>query len=51
MFLKDAPLWHEDWHKEIPTNRVMIVVDDAHRAENVATVIRRCSRSFVVSRA
>ena len=39
VFLKDAPLWHPDSAREIPLDDVIIVVDDAHRASTLPSVI------------
>jgi hypothetical protein len=39
IFLKDAPLWHPDSAREIPQGKVVIVVDDAHRASTLSSVI------------
>jgi hypothetical protein len=39
VFLKDAPLWHTDSAREIPPGKVVIVVDDAHRAATLPAVI------------
>ncbi len=40
IFLKDAPLWHPESVKEIPVGKVVIVVDDAHRATTLAEVLQ-----------
>lgn len=39
VFLKEAPLWHADSAKEIPPGKVVIIVDDAHRAATLPAVI------------
>jgi hypothetical protein len=39
--LKDEPSWHEDYEKEMPVKCRTVIVDDAHRQENVRRVFSR----------
>jgi HNH endonuclease len=39
IFLKEAPLWHPNSAREVPQGKVVIVVDDAHRASTLSSVI------------
>jgi Domain of unknown function (DUF4062) len=40
VFLKDAPLWHEDSEKEIPIECRVVIVDDAHRQDEFGRVLQ-----------
>ncbi|AEU37467.1 hypothetical protein [Granulicella mallensis] len=40
VFLKDVPQWYAESYKEIPLGPVLIVVDDAHRADSIPEVLQ-----------
>ena len=40
IFLKDEPLWYEDSEKEISIDTKILVVDDAHRHDDLGTVMQ-----------
>lgn len=51
LFLKERATWHSEAAKEIPEGKVLIVVDDAHQAENLeksALVIRELTGKHTV---
>lgn len=39
IFLRDGAVWHSEVEKEIPNGSVLIILDDAHRAEHLEKLV------------